>query len=64
MIKRAMHVPVANLGEAPPFFILGKREEIKEGRKASRASKTEPHPHPPLGPDLPQSLCTYPLGDK
>jgi len=29
---------------APPHLILGKKEEITEGRKADRASKTTPPP--------------------
>ena len=34
---------------SPPPLILGKkREEMKEGRKASRASKSTPHTHSEL----------------
>jgi len=36
------------------FGILGKKEEIKEGRKAGTASKTTPSPPPP--PPLAQGL--------
>jgi len=44
---------VVDLGEGPgehvpPFNLGKKREEITEGRKAGRASKTTPHPSPPL----------------
>jgi len=42
---------VVDLGEGlrgslppPPHLILGKKEEITEGRKADRASKTTPPP--------------------
>ena len=31
-----------------PLSYLGKKEEITEGRKASRVSKTTPSPPPPL----------------
>ena len=33
-------------GGAPPPLILGKKEEMTEGRKAGRASETKP-PRPP-----------------
>jgi len=43
---------VADLGEepgGPPLFWI-KKEEITEGRKAGRASKTKPPPPPPPTP--------------
>ena len=56
-VKCAMHVPVVDLGEAPPPpfpIILGKKGEVTEGGKAGRASKTE-SPPPPLPPTPPLS---------
>lgn len=49
---------MADLGEGPggpdPTLILGKKEEIIEGRKAGRARKTKPPPPPfAQGPDPP-----------
>ena len=39
---------MADLGEPPPpLLILGKKEEMTEGRKASRASKLTPPLLPP-----------------
>ena len=41
-------IPVADLGKAPggpgPHLFWVKKEEITEGRKAGRASKTQPDP--------------------
>jgi len=34
----------------PPPLILGKKEKITEGKKASRASKTTPPTPPPPSP--------------
>jgi len=43
---------VADLGEGPrgprPPLILGEKEEMTEGRKAGRASKTKLPPSPPI----------------
>ena len=43
---------MADLGEGtalpPPPLFRGKKEEITEGRRANRVSKTKPHSHPPL----------------
>ena len=50
-------MPVADLKEGPggpgPPLILGKKNEMTEGKKASRASKPRPLPSPP---PLAQSL--------
>jgi len=44
--------------EGPPLFWVEK-EEMTEGRKASRASKTPPPPLPPLAQSpLDTSFCT------
>jgi len=40
--KRSMHVSVADLGEGPGPLFWVKKEEMTEGRKAGRASKTKP----------------------
>ena len=50
-VKRSscMYISVADLGEGPggpPPFILGKKEEMTEGKKASRARKSRPPPLP------------------
>jgi len=53
---------VADLGEGPgpPLFWVIK-EEMTEGRKAGRASKTKPPPAPPP-PALPPTPPPAPLG--
>ena len=50
---------VVDLGGAtpPPLFWV-KNEEITEGRKAGRASKTTPPPSTPLAQGLDLPLCT------
>jgi len=42
-VKRATQLQI-DLGEASPLLILGKKEEITEGRKANRVSKRKSCP--------------------
>ena len=59
---------MADLGEGPggpglpPPLILGKKEEMTEGKMADRASKSRPLPPPPLAQGLDPPLLTFRRG--
>ena len=59
MSKILVHISVAELGEEPgrtdPLLWV-KKEEITEGKKASKARKSRPGPIPPPPPSLAQGL--------
>ena len=57
-LKYHHNISVVDLVEAPPP-ILGKKEEMTEGKKASRARKSRTPPPPPLPEGLDQPLYIY-----